>query len=1333
MLTLGLRAPSIPSVVFLGTDGVSVVGEAAERRGLAHPERMAREFKRRIGDSVPLVMGELSVLAEDLYATMVRHVVDLAEEREGAAPTSITLTHPAEWGGHKLESVRRAVAGVGITGIMLITEPEAAALSYASSQRVAAGSTLAVYDLGGGTFDATVLRKADSESFAVLGNPAGLERLGGADFDQAVFGHVVESLPEVFAALDPSEPDALSGLARLRRECAEAKEALSTDADTTIGVYLPGAHEQVRLVRSEFEAMIEQDLRDTVEVLASALAAAGVEPQELSAILLIGGSSRIPLVAQLLSDEFERPLAVDADPKASIALGAAFATAALTEDPAPLADAEPAGTADAVTAQHGVTPHGFAPSSSAPHHGPEAMSTNRRLGLRVALLVGAVALIGVAGASAAGTSSPLAIFTGGTDQQAEAAEQGDTRSGAPASSTDASDDDAASAAGETPAGDDPADGSAAGEDSADAAPGGKDSEEDTPDTAERSGRTPAEKSGKDSERSRSGSAEDGEDADEATKSGGRGSSARPSSSKSPSASSEPSATEEGRPSPTPSRTPSGADGSAAVPGPTTPAPGTPTPSTPVPSTPVPGTHAAGRGRRYRHALRTRPGPHSHRPARHEHTRGGSVMTPVHPGPSALVVPHIAVARLAVEDAALHEVLLALSVGFRIPGQLPPLAHAAGEPLPALVQRARQAGFLGADARPLPEVHDAVLLAADAFDLRRMQRALLDEYFENRIPLGELAHRFAADGVRDERLVRVLEQEASASLTEDPARALELLDLALLAGADTTATAPARAEAAAAQGELDTAGRILDDYFAAPPATPFSPDVPGSGLPGFRRAVRVSSAVWAQRGMMSRAADMYRWAAEQHPGSTEPLAVVALLAAGALGGARAQARESAATASPALAAVASRLLAEGALASLDALPHHALPILIRSSDTLTASGRLLPSTESPAAFAAFVAILAGTPETARSVATKALEGHQGTGSARPRLCLIAAWAAMLQDENDAALEFIEQARSAVPSLVPRDELLMQALHVGLARRSGNTSAQVQAWQRASEALLHVSVDLFTLLPLGELLITAARLKTLETLQPHIEEAWALLERLGHPVLWSVPLRWSAVQAELLLERPARLAPHAAALVRGAVAYPLAGILAAAGKAWISVLGGNADPDLVEASARDLASVGYAWDGARLAGHAAAKAADRKDMTRLLACARDLRVTPGRGTQGLTATETPPVLEPGTHAEQQRHEPRTGTQRASARREQRSTAVDGAGPRAVLTEREREIAHFVVQGRTYREISEEVFISPRTVEHHVARIRRRLGAATRSDLLASLRVLVGEAGPRASATP
>ncbi|MEV4951961.1 Hsp70 family protein [Paenarthrobacter nitroguajacolicus] len=324
ILSLGLHGSAVPSVLFYADDGRVLVGEAAERRGLDDPRRMVREFKRRIGDSVPLAVGDSWLAPEDVYARMARWVVDRAEEREGSAPSSIIMTHPAAWGQHRTSLVLAALNVAGLQDITLISEPEAAALHYASQTRVEDGSIVAVYDLGGGTFDTAVLRKAGAGNFELLGRPDGIETLGGADFDAAVLRHVMGHLGEG-AALDASSPETLAALSRLRRECREAKEALSLDSEASVAVSLPGNQLSVRLVRSEFEAMIEAPVRDTVDALQRSLRSINLEAQDLSAVLLIGGSSRIPLVAELISVELDRPIAVDADPKSSICLGAAVA------------------------------------------------------------------------------------------------------------------------------------------------------------------------------------------------------------------------------------------------------------------------------------------------------------------------------------------------------------------------------------------------------------------------------------------------------------------------------------------------------------------------------------------------------------------------------------------------------------------------------------------------------------------------------------------------------------------------------------------------------------------------------------------------------------------------------------------------------------------------------------------------------------------------------------------------------------------------------------------------------------------------------------------------
>ena len=324
------RSPMVPSVLLLQDDETILVGDAADRRAVTQPDRVAREFKRRFGDPAPLIVGGTPYGADLLTARLLRWVVDLVGEAEGRPPDGIALTHPANWGAYKLDLLRQAVhhaeLGEGIECVT-ISEPQAAATWYASHERVEPGTVVAVYDLGGGTFDAAVLRRTP-DGFDLLGTPEGIERLGGIDFDAAVFGHVVDSLGDAWEALDEDDPAVRVAAARLRRDCVEAKEALSSDNQVTIPVVVPGLHTEVRLTRSEFEDMVRPPITETVGALRRALRSAEVEPDGVDKVLLIGGSSRIPLVAQVVGAALGRPIAIDAHPKNAVALGAAVAAAA---------------------------------------------------------------------------------------------------------------------------------------------------------------------------------------------------------------------------------------------------------------------------------------------------------------------------------------------------------------------------------------------------------------------------------------------------------------------------------------------------------------------------------------------------------------------------------------------------------------------------------------------------------------------------------------------------------------------------------------------------------------------------------------------------------------------------------------------------------------------------------------------------------------------------------------------------------------------------------------------------------------------------------------------
>jgi actin-like ATPase involved in cell morphogenesis len=331
MVGLGNRSAAIPSVVHQAHDGTTLTGDAADRRGPSEPLRVAREFKRRLGDPTPVLLGGTPYSAEALLGTLLDAVVTRVMEREGGPPTHLTVTHPANWGPYKTELFEQAVRMAGIPAATTLAEPEAAAVAYAANERVEPGALVAVYDLGGGTFDTAILRKT-TDGFAILGRPAGIERLGGIDYDEAVVSHVRATLGPVLDRIDPTDPAVLSALTRLRRECVDAKEALSSDTEATIPVLLPGLQTEVRLTRGEFEAMIRPTLHATVEAMRRTMAAAAVEAYEISAVLLVGGSSRIPLVAELVSEAFGRPVAVDAHPKHAVALGAARAAALAADD-----------------------------------------------------------------------------------------------------------------------------------------------------------------------------------------------------------------------------------------------------------------------------------------------------------------------------------------------------------------------------------------------------------------------------------------------------------------------------------------------------------------------------------------------------------------------------------------------------------------------------------------------------------------------------------------------------------------------------------------------------------------------------------------------------------------------------------------------------------------------------------------------------------------------------------------------------------------------------------------------------------------------------------------
>src|SRR5205085_8731290 len=263
MVPLGTRSDSVRSVVYLGADGEVVVGEAAERRAGADPDRVVRGFTRGIGDGVAMVVDGVEYSASQLTASVVSWVVDRVAQREGGPAHGVTVTHPASWKAAQIRALGDALDAAGLPQVVFCTGPQAAATSYSIREPLDIGATIAVYDLGGGTFDTAVVCKTGTATFSILGRPEGIDCLGGTDFDDAVFGHVLAAVP----ALSEWEPEATARMRRsfalCRRECTEAKEALSVDTEVTIPVLLPQVQSQVGMTRAEFEDLIRPQLTET--------------------------------------------------------------------------------------------------------------------------------------------------------------------------------------------------------------------------------------------------------------------------------------------------------------------------------------------------------------------------------------------------------------------------------------------------------------------------------------------------------------------------------------------------------------------------------------------------------------------------------------------------------------------------------------------------------------------------------------------------------------------------------------------------------------------------------------------------------------------------------------------------------------------------------------------------------------------------------------------------------------------------------------------------------------------------------------------------------------
>lgn len=357
-----------PTMVARGPDNRLLVGWSAARQLRDHPERVVHSFKRRIGDRTPIPLVGESFEPSWFMAQILTAVVAEVSEREGGPPHRVALTHPANWNAHKIARLLEAIslAGLAADNTVLLSEPEAAAMAHATDAQLAEGALIAVYDLGGGSFDTAVLRR-DRTGYEIVGLPEGIERLGGLDFDAALYRYAADQFGRSLPAINTDAEVATR--AQLHLDCVQAKEALSFDPNVKLAMTIGGESASVTIERPSFEALIRPALMETIGAMRRCLSTARISIDSVSEVLLAGGSSQIPLVAELLSEEMNRPISIHGAPKELVAVGAAYAAARADGDSG-TDDAGDHGSVDSGS-NGGVT---ISPARSAPSNGNGATS-----------------------------------------------------------------------------------------------------------------------------------------------------------------------------------------------------------------------------------------------------------------------------------------------------------------------------------------------------------------------------------------------------------------------------------------------------------------------------------------------------------------------------------------------------------------------------------------------------------------------------------------------------------------------------------------------------------------------------------------------------------------------------------------------------------------------------------------------------------------------------------------------------------------------------------------------------------------------------------------------
>jgi len=318
-----------PSVVAFTKEGERLVGTVAKRQAITNPKRTIQSIKRKMGTNEKVDIGEKSYTPQEISAMILQKMKLDAEEYLGEKIAKAVITVPAYFNDAQRQATKDAGTIAGLEVLRIINEPTASALAYGIDKE--GESTVLVYDLGGGTFDVSILQLGDGV-FEVK-STAGNNRLGGDDFDKLVVDYLVDEFRKKEGADLRKDPVAMQ---RLRDAAENAKIELSTVQKTNINLpYITTTESGPKfldfdLTRAKFESLIADLVDSTLAPVKQALSDAKLSADDIDHVLLVGGSTRVPLVQETIKKVLKKEPDKGINPDECVALGAAIQAGVLT-------------------------------------------------------------------------------------------------------------------------------------------------------------------------------------------------------------------------------------------------------------------------------------------------------------------------------------------------------------------------------------------------------------------------------------------------------------------------------------------------------------------------------------------------------------------------------------------------------------------------------------------------------------------------------------------------------------------------------------------------------------------------------------------------------------------------------------------------------------------------------------------------------------------------------------------------------------------------------------------------------------------------------------------